>query len=226
VRLANGQRHEAIADLCRSGEFAGQAQMNNTNLNSWRSALALALAPEHPQEAREIAQENLEMARCINIPRAIGIALRVCGSVTGGHDGIELLEHSVAVLEPTPMRLELAHSLTELGAALRRAGACVAAREPLRRTLDLAHRCGATPLAQRARDEALAAGARPRRPSITGVQALTPSEPASPASPPRPSATARSPKHCSSPPKPSAPTSPAPTTNSTSTTHTLADSYP
>jgi hypothetical protein len=62
------------------------------------------------------------------------------------------------------MRLALAHSLTELGATLRRAGARTAAREPLRRALDLAARCGATPLAARARDEALATGARPRRP--------------------------------------------------------------
>jgi DNA-binding NarL/FixJ family response regulator len=102
--------------------------------------------------------------------------LRVCGLLTDGKNGIELLEQSVAVLEPTPMRLELAHSLTELGAALRRAGARTAAREPLRRGLDLAARCGATPLAARARDEAVAAGARPRRPRTTGVQALTPSE--------------------------------------------------
>jgi DNA-binding CsgD family transcriptional regulator len=42
--------------------------------------------------------------------------------------------------------------------------------------LDLAARCGATPLAKRVRDEALAAGARPRRPWTSGVQALTPSE--------------------------------------------------
>jgi hypothetical protein len=84
--------------------------------------------------------------------------------LTAGKDGIELLEQSVAVLEPTPMRLALAHSLTELGATLRRAGARTAAREPLRRALDLAARCGATPLAARARDEALATGARPRRP--------------------------------------------------------------
>ncbi|MDQ6747738.1 MAG: helix-turn-helix transcriptional regulator, partial [Candidatus Dormibacteraeota bacterium] len=43
-------------------------------------------------------------------------------------------------------------------------------------SLDLAARCGATPLAARAREEALAAGARPRRPWTTGVHALTPSE--------------------------------------------------
>jgi DNA-binding NarL/FixJ family response regulator len=176
VRLARGQRAQAIADLRYCGQLADRIGMHNPNYLAWRSALALALAPEHPGEARELAQAELELARRVGSSRAIGITLRLCGLLTGGKDGIELLEQSVTVLEPTPMRLELAYSLTELGAALRRAGARIAAREPLRQALDLAVRCGATPLAQRARDEALAAGARPRRPWTTGVQALTPSE--------------------------------------------------
>ena len=176
VRLARGQRQEGIADLCHCGKLAGDMHIYNPSYSAWRSTLALALAPQQPQEAWELAQEELQLARRAGTSRAIGIALRVCGLLASGEDGLGLLEQSVAVLEPTPMRLELAHSLTELGAALRRAGARVAAREPLRRALDLAARCGATPLATRARDEALAAGARPRRPSITGVQALTPSE--------------------------------------------------
>jgi DNA-binding CsgD family transcriptional regulator len=46
----------------------------------------------------------------------------------------------------------------------------------LREGLDLAHRCRATALAQRARQELLAAGARPRRPVLTGRDALTPTE--------------------------------------------------
>jgi len=175
VRIARGQRAQAIADLRRCGHYATRIQAT-PNMIAWRSALALALVPEQPQEAWELAQVELELARRAGMPRAIGIALRVCGLLTEGRDGIELLEQSVAVLEPSPMRLELAHSLTELGAALRRAGASTAAREPLRRALDLAAHCGATPLAQRARDEALAAGARPRRPWTSGVHALTPSE--------------------------------------------------
>jgi DNA-binding CsgD family transcriptional regulator len=175
VDLARGQRAQAIAELRHCGDYAAGVQVN-PNFYAWRSALALALAPQQPQQAWELAQAELELARCAGTSRAIGIALRVCGLLTGGEDGIGFLEQSVAVLEPTPMRLELAHSLTELGAALRRAGARVAARVPLRRALDLAARCGATPLATRARDEALAAGARPRRPWTTGVQALTPSE--------------------------------------------------
>ena len=50
------------------------------------------------------------------------------------------------------------------------------AREHLQRGLDLAIECGAEGLAGRARDELLAAGARPRRASFSGVESLTPSE--------------------------------------------------
>jgi DNA-binding NarL/FixJ family response regulator len=82
----------------------------------------------------------------------------------------------VAVLESSPALLERAHSLAEFGAALRRSGERAAARDPLARALDLAARCGARPLAGRVRDELKAAGARPRRPWRTGVEALTPSE--------------------------------------------------
>ena len=52
----------------------------------------------------------------------------------------------------SPALLERAHSLAELGAALRRSGRRAAAREPLAEALDLAARCGARPLiAARAR---------------------------------------------------------------------------
>jgi DNA-binding NarL/FixJ family response regulator len=87
-----------------------------------------------------------------------------------------LLRESVAALEGSPALLERAHSLAELGAALRRSGERAAARDPLAGALEIAARCGARPLAARARDELRAAGARPRRPWRTGVEALTPSE--------------------------------------------------
>jgi DNA-binding CsgD family transcriptional regulator len=82
----------------------------------------------------------------------------------------------VASLRRSPALLERAHSLTELGGALRRAGARAAARDPLGEALDLAARCGARPLAARAREELNASGARPRRQWRTGVESLTPSE--------------------------------------------------
>ncbi|MDT7713965.1 MAG: hypothetical protein QOG46_2912 [Pseudonocardiales bacterium] len=176
VRLACGQRAQAIADLRHCGQLADRAQLRNPNFLAWRSTLALALAPEELRQARELANVELKLARNAGAPRAIGIALRVCGLLADARDRIGLLEQSVAVLELSPARLELANSLTELGAALRRTGARTAARQPLRRALDIAFSCGATLLAARAREETLAAGARPRRARTTGVHALTPSE--------------------------------------------------
>lgn len=72
--------------------------------------------------------------------------------------------------------LERARSLAAYGAALRRAGDPVAAREPLREALDLAHRCGAQALEDEILDELRIAGARPRRRALTGPGALTRSE--------------------------------------------------
>ena len=49
-------------------------------------------------------------------------------------------------------------------------------RRPLRRALELAERDGMRLLARRARYELHAAGARPRRSALSGVDALTPAE--------------------------------------------------
>ena len=87
-----------------------------------------------------------------------------------------LLREAVAVLEGSPARLELAHALAALGAATRRAGGRSEARELLRRALELAQLCGAGRLEAELRTELVAAGARPRRAMLTGVDALTPSE--------------------------------------------------
>ena len=86
------------------------------------------------------------------------------------------MREALAVLESSQARLEHARALVELGAALRRAGHRRDAREPLKEGLDMAHRCGAVTLAERARVELEATGARPRRVELSGVESLTPSE--------------------------------------------------
>jgi DNA-binding CsgD family transcriptional regulator len=126
--------------------------------------------------ARALAEQTLREAHAWGTPRAIGMALRAAGLTEGGARGLELVEEAAVVLESSPARLEHARALTDLGAALRRANQRAAARDPLRRALDLADACGAGPLAERARQELRAAGGRPRRPRISGVQALTASE--------------------------------------------------
>ena len=152
-------------------------QIRNPGRSPWRASAALALTSlGERDEAIRIALEEIELARRFEVPRELGIALRAAGLAEGGDRGVELLAEAVEVLEDVPALLEHARALTDLGAALRRGGRRSDAREPLRRGLELAHRCGATALAERAHAELLATGARPRRAVVTGLEALTASE--------------------------------------------------
>jgi DNA-binding CsgD family transcriptional regulator len=121
------------------------------------------------------------LAREVGTPATLGAALRAyAAAAEAGRSGPPTMEESLAeavsLLETTPARYELALALADLGAFLRRSGRRADARDPLRRALDLAQRTGATPLAERARRELLAAGARPRRTALTGPDALTSAE--------------------------------------------------
>jgi DNA-binding CsgD family transcriptional regulator len=142
----------------------------------WRSALALAMAAEDPGEARRLAGKELADSRRAGLPRQAGIALRTRGMLEGGERGLRDLREATEVLAGSGARLEHARALVELGAALRRANQRTAARTPLRAGLDLAHRCGAVRLEERARTELLTAGAKPRRAVLTGLEALTAGE--------------------------------------------------
>jgi DNA-binding CsgD family transcriptional regulator len=127
-------------------------------------------------EARRLARGAVKVMRGFGRPRALGVALRAQGLVTGGERGLDLLGEAVAALERSQAPVELARVLTDHGAALRRAGQRAKARAQLERGLDLAHHWGARRIAGQARAELIAAGAKPRRDAITGRDALTASE--------------------------------------------------
>ena len=150
--------------------------VRNPSQTQWRAQAALAqMALGAHDEACRLADEDLLRASAFGAPRALGVALRVAGIVEGDA-GLERLTEAVDVLAGSEARLEHAWALFELGSAVRRAGRRADAREPLRAALDLADRCGATNLADRTREELHAAGARPRRERLSGVEALTPQE--------------------------------------------------
>jgi DNA-binding CsgD family transcriptional regulator len=181
LRLAQGRAADALADFqaCQAlfGADVWGIPVRETGYLHARSGAALALLRlGRCRDARQLADAELADVRVFGAPRALGIALRTAGLARGGPEGLTLLQESVAVLDSSPALLERARSLAELGGALRRSGQRAAARDPLARALELAARCGARPLAARARDELSAAGARPRRPWRTGANALTPSE--------------------------------------------------
>lgn len=181
LRLAQSQPADALAEfeVCArmfSPDVWG-TEMRDCGYLHARSGAAQALLRLGERDgARRLAASELADVRVFGTPRALGIASRVAGLAEGGERGLDLLRESVRSLSESSAMLELAHSLTELGAALRRTGERRAAGEPLAAGLELAVRCGARRLAARAREELRATGARPRRAWRTGVEALTPSE--------------------------------------------------
>ncbi len=123
--------------------------------------LGLALARERSPDAPAALRDAV--TRAVTAPEhgtAALLAARVLG-IWGDHG-------TAAVI--------CAEALAGLGGHLRRTGRPGEARGPLRRALDLAERCGAAPLAEAARQELLATGARPRRTALTGPDALTSAE--------------------------------------------------
>ncbi len=180
LRLAQDRPQHALSDLLEAGrqynEWPG-FPLNGPAPSHWRSSAALALQRLGDlDEARRLAGEEIEAVRLFGTPRATGVALRVAGTVAPADEALSLLAESVAVLQGSAALLERARASVALGAGLRRRGQRVAAREPLREGLDGARRAGATPLADFAHDELLAAGARPRREALSGLASLTASE--------------------------------------------------
>ena len=175
--LARRDPERALSDFRESGRRHAAAGISNPAWLPWRSQAATAFAAMGDVEsAGPLLDEELELAERWGAPRAIGIALQAAGNIAGGDPGLELLERAVSVLDRSPARLTLAHAMTDLGAALRRANRRAEARDPLARGLDLADRCGAHALGIRAREELAASGARPRRRRLSGLDSLTPSE--------------------------------------------------
>jgi DNA-binding CsgD family transcriptional regulator len=142
----------------------------------WRSMKAEALDRlDRRKEAIALAREELAVTRRFGAPSSLGRTLRVLGTLERG-EGLDTLREAVEVLEPSTARLEHARALAALGSALRLARKPTEAREPLRRALELAAVCGAEVLSEHVRSELYAAGSRPRRDALSGVESLTPSE--------------------------------------------------
>ena len=177
LRAALGRPHEALEDLLACGRLEQEWGIRTPAMSHWRSGAALVLAElGRVDEARRLAHESVARCRWFGSPCQLGTALRIAGRCADRQPGLEFLAESVHVLEGSPARLEHARAAFELGAALRRAGRRADARAPLRDAIELARRCGAEPLAVRAHDELVAAGAKPRRDPIESRSRLTASE--------------------------------------------------
>lgn len=179
LRAAAGDLTSARTDLENALGLLRAVPGNELFAHDTRVALVPVLLRLGDHErACALAGDAVAAAVAVHSPRAIGGALRVAGLARGGAEGVELLRRAVDTLATSPSLLWRAEALIDLGEALRRDGQRGArdARDALRAGMDLAHRCGATPLADRAAAALRATGARPRRRAIIGADALTATE--------------------------------------------------
>jgi len=177
LALATGNTAAAARDLLLCGERESASGYGNPAWIPWRSDAAAALSARgHVDRARCLAAEELALARRFGAPRALGLALLGAAVTERGDARIARLRDALAMLENSGARFDQARALVLLGGALRIARDRTAARVLLRDGLDLASRCGATGLADRARAELVADGARPRRDARRGPDALTAGE--------------------------------------------------
>jgi DNA-binding CsgD family transcriptional regulator len=178
LQLAQGNAEEAAEWALAAAAKLRERGLGHLAISRWHDVTVSSLAAVgHTDQAAAVAAEALRDAQSLGTPTAMTIALRL-GAIATTDRGrqIELLSQAASHLDGVQSPVEQARTLVELGAALRRDKRRVESREPLRRALDLAVRVNAAPLAERAREELRAAGARPRRVMLSGVESLTASE--------------------------------------------------
>jgi DNA-binding CsgD family transcriptional regulator len=177
LRHVQGRPDEALADLREAATRWDELDVRHPLLADWRvTAAALHADRGELAEARRLADAQLELAERVGTPGTLAAALRTEALVAPRADRVALLERAVELTVESQAQLEHCRALVDLGAALRRSGQRSAARDPLRRALDLANRGGAVRLARRADEELRAAGARPRRAALSGPESLTGAE--------------------------------------------------
>jgi DNA-binding CsgD family transcriptional regulator len=178
-RLAahRGEDGAALGAFLAAGRRLAGSLMVNPTVLPWRSEAAqAALRLGQRDLARELIDEESELALRFGAPRAIGIARRATGLIARGAQAVEHLRAACATLAACGAHVEHARALTDLGGAVRRAGRPVEARATLRDAIATAQAAGAVAVARHARAELRVAGGRPPTRGETPVGGLTPSE--------------------------------------------------
>jgi DNA-binding CsgD family transcriptional regulator len=174
ARAERGDTAGALADLAEARRRLDRVgRLNVVGLDGRVRTAVLLAATGAYERAEQEATVAVEAAARWGTPGATGTALRALALARRDR---ELLEEAVASLARSPLRLEHARALVDLGAILRRAGHRVASRAPLREGFALASECGGIAIRERARAELAASGVRVRREAASGPAALTPSE--------------------------------------------------
>ena len=166
----------ALEAFLACGERITSVLVQNPSISHWRSEAGLAALRLGRRElAQELIAAETALAERFGAPRALGVARRAAALLERGEAAEDGLRAAAELFAGCGARVEHAHTLLELGGAIRRNGRPGDARVPLREALALADADGALAVARRAREEiALTGGRAPAR--RDGAAELTPSE--------------------------------------------------
>ncbi|MFF7845727.1 BREX system ATP-binding domain-containing protein [Streptomyces ossamyceticus] len=171
LKSASGDLHGSLADLRDCGTRAAALGGIRQEVVPWRSHIAVTLHHLGRQpEAIHLVERDVAEARRDPSPLGLGTVLLTAGVVTGGEQGISLLDEASVQLESCGAKALLARARCEIGRLLGNEGRYEDAREALERAQRLAKDCGAVPVAELARHRLTAAS--PHRPTVAGVGLL------------------------------------------------------
>lgn len=171
--LWSGAADDALATF-RTIQRALPRDWTGGAIFTWRTGAARSLlALGRRDEALALADAESEAAAAFGAERVRAGADRLVGVCLGGDDGVDRLRSAIKGLDAAGAPLDAAWARFDLGVTLRRLHHVVDARQPLAEAREWAGRAGARLLHDRATEELLAAGARPRREALRGVDALT-----------------------------------------------------
>ncbi len=177
LSLAEGDPAGALESLLAYGRVSADAGVDFSGAFAWQAAAAIAAsAAGDLEQAGELGRAALAGASRTGNTRNIAHAHRALGRAERGDPAIEHFRAAVETLADGPPRLQYAHALVDLGAALRRARRRAEAREYLRQGLAASSAGGVLALADRARTELAAAVAHTAAHTRSGIESLTPSE--------------------------------------------------
>jgi DNA-binding CsgD family transcriptional regulator len=177
LELARNRPSDALLQFLRAGNWLSDELAVEHSALPWRDfAGRAAFAIGEPDRARKLAEPLAALGERAGLPVIRARGLRVLGLLEPGDVGIAMLREASALFGSAGAALDQAEVLIDIGARLRRGGDRAAARPPLATALDRAAALGAVRLAELARQELAAAGARPRTERRSGPDALTPSE--------------------------------------------------
>jgi DNA-binding CsgD family transcriptional regulator len=176
LAAATGDDAAALDAFSTAGRGLTDLLIINPAVLPWRSEAGLAAQRLGRHDlARSLIADELRLAERFGAPRAIGVAARAAALLERGEAAVERLRAACDTLAGCGAVVEHTRALVDLGAAIRRAGRPVEARETLRDAVAAAEAAGALALARRGRDELRVAGGRARQ--AAGLAGgLTPSE--------------------------------------------------